>query len=152
MLNKATIIGNLGRDPEVRYSTNGSAVANLAVATSESWTDKQTGEKKEQTEWHRVSVFGKLAEIAGQYLQKGSKVYIEGQIKTSKYQDKDGKDVYSTSINVSGFGGVLKMLDGKGENAVTPKAATQDPIEPVPAGDAFNDDIPFAPVHSSLMV
>lgn len=150
MLNKATLIGNLGREPEVKYSSTGTAIANLAVATSESWKDKQTGEKKEQTEWHRVSVFGKLAEIAGQYLHKGSKVYIEGQIKTSKYQDKDGKDVYSTSINVTGFGGVLKMLDSKGEGQApnqefTPKV--HDPIAPVAvadeAGDPFGDTIPF---------
>ena len=154
MLNKATIIGNLGRDPEVKYASNGNAITNLAVATSESWTDKQTGEKKESTEWHRVSVFGKLAEIAGQYLHKGSKVYIEGQIKTSKYQDKDGKDVYSTSINVSGFGGVLKMLDGKSEGQAPNKApsVSQDPIAPVAVDGGFEDDIPFAPVHSSLMV
>jgi len=146
MVNKATLLGNLGREPEVKYATNGNAIANLAVATSESWTDKQTGEKKEQTEWHRVSIFGKLAEIAGQYLHKGSKVYIEGQIKTSKYQDKDGKDVYSTSINVSGFGGVLKMLDSKGEGQpkqeFVPQA--QDPITPVDASDdVFGDEIPF---------
>lgn len=151
MLNRATLIGNLGREPEVKYSSTGTAIANLAVATSESWKDKQTGEKKEQTEWHRVSVFGKLAEIAGQYLHKGSKVYIEGQIKTSKYQDKDGKDVYSTSINVTGFGGVLKMLDSKGEGQAPdnkPYVPTvRDPITPVAvadeAGDPFGDTIPF---------
>jgi len=150
MLNKATLIGNLGREPEVKYSSTGAAIANLAVATSESWKDKNTGEKKEQTEWHRVSVFGKLAEIAGQYLHKGSKVYIEGQIKTSKYQNKEGVDVYTTSINVSGFGGVLKMLDSKGEGGAPRQEyvpTVREPIEPVPvanvAGDPFNDDIPF---------
>ena len=147
MINKVTLLGNLGRDPEVKYASNGNAIANLAVATSESWTDKTTGEKKEQTEWHRVALFGKLAEIAGQYLHKGSKVYIEGQIKTSKYQDKDGKDVYSTSINVSGFSGVLKMLDSKAEGqATTPQAEfkpqVHDPIAPV-ATDGFEDEIPF---------
>lgn len=147
MINKVTLLGNLGRDPEVKYASNGNAIANLAVATSESWTDKTTGEKKEQTEWHRVALFGKLAEIAGQYLHKGSKVYIEGQIKTSKYQDKDGKDVYSTSINVSGFSGVLKMLDSKAEGqATTPQAEfkpqVHDPIAPV-ATDGFDDEIPF---------
>jgi len=147
MLNKVTLIGNLGRDPEVKYASNGNAIANLAVATSESWKDKQTGEKKEMTEWHRVSVFGKLAEVAGQYLKKGSKIYVEGQLKTTKYQDKDGKDTYSTAINVSGFGGVLKMLDSRGENQsssqeFTPKV--HDPITPVAASDdVFGDEIPF---------
>jgi len=146
MLNKVTLIGNLGREPEVKYATNGNAIANLAVATSETWKDKTTGEKKEQTEWHRVSVFGKLAEVAGKYLHKGSKVYVEGQIKTTKYQDKDGKDVYSTSINVSGFGGVLKMLDSKGEGQPKQEFVpqTHDPITPVGADSAFEDDsIPF---------
>jgi len=156
MLNRATLIGNLGREPEVKYSSTGTAIANLAVATSESWKDKQTGEKKEQTEWHRVAVFGKLAEIAGQYLHKGSKVYIEGQIKTTKYQNKEGVDVYSTSINVTGFGGVLKMLDSKGEGQPKQEFVpqTHDPITPVEpvAGDPFADEIPFAPVHSALMV
>ena len=148
MINKVTLLGNLGRDPEVKYASNGNAISNLAVATSESWTDKTTGEKKEQTEWHRVALFGKLAEIAGQYLHKGSKVYIEGQIKTSKYQDKDGKDVYSTSINVSGFSGVLKMLDGKTDgnpkstNSHSQTPVAHDPITPV-ANDGFEDDIPF---------
>ncbi len=149
MINRVTLLGNLGREPEVKYASNGNAIANLAVATSESWKDKQTGEKKEQTEWHRVSVFGKLAEIAGQYLHKGSKVYIEGQIKTTKYQDKDGKDVYSTSINVSGFGGILKMLDSKGEGQAPSQApqppVVHDPITPVAQEGGFTDDeIPFA--------
>jgi single-strand DNA-binding protein len=146
MLNKVTLIGNLGRDPEIKYASNGNAIANLAVATSESWKDKTTGERKENTEWHRVSLFGKLAELASQYLTKGSKIYIEGQLKTSKYQNKDGVDVYSTAINVSGFSGVLKMLDSKGEGQpkqeFTPKV--HDPITPVAASDdVFGDEIPF---------
>ena len=146
MLNKVTLIGNLGRDPEIKYAANGNAIANLALATSESWKDKTTGEKQEKTEWHRVSLFGKLAELASQYLHKGSKIYVEGQIKTTKYQDKDGKDTYSTSIVVSGFSGVLKMLDGKSEGGAPQQAfvpKVQDPITPVKADDEFGDSIPF---------
>ena len=110
-VNKAIILGNLGQDPEVKFMPSGEAVANLSIATSESWKDKQTGEPKEKTEWHRVVVFGKLAEIAGEYLKKGSKIYIEGQIKTRKWQ-KEGQDQYITEIVVQGFNGVLQMLDG----------------------------------------
>lgn len=146
MINKAILLGNLGNKPELKYSSNGSAICSLSVATSESWKDKNTGESKTTTEWHKVSVFGKLAEIAGQYLDKGSKVYIEGKIQTRKWQDKEGKDRYTTEIVVSGFGGVLKMLDNKGENGVAPQttpSTPKDPIEPVPASDEFGDEIPF---------
>ena len=111
-VNKAIVLGNLGQDPEVRFMPSGEAVANLSIATSESWKDKQTGEPKEKTEWHKVSVFGKLAEIAGEYLKKGSKVYIEGQLQTRKWQNQQGQDQYTTEIVVQGFGGVLQMLDG----------------------------------------
>jgi single-strand DNA-binding protein len=117
-LNKAMIIGNLGQDPEVRYMNNGNAVATISVATSEKWKDKQTGEQKEKTEWHRILFFGKLGEVAGEYLRKGSKVYIEGKIQTRKWQDKDGSDRYSTEI----IANELKMLspknndDGRKEN------------------------------------
>lgn len=97
-VNKVIIVGNLGRDPETRYSSSGDAIANIAVATTESWKDKQTGEKKELTEWHRISFFGKLAEIAGQYLKKGSQVYLEGRLRTRKYTDKDGVERYTTEI------------------------------------------------------
>ena len=98
-VNKAIIVGNLGRDPEVRYTANGSAVANVTVATSESWKDKQSGERQERTEWHRVVFFGRLAEIAEEYLKKGSQVYIEGSIRTQKWQDKEsGQDRYTTEI------------------------------------------------------
>jgi len=110
-INKVILIGNLGAKPEVKYASNGNAIANLSIATSESWTDKNTGEKQEKTEWHRVSLFGKLAEIAGQYLDKGSKVYVEGKLQTRKWQDKEGKDRYTTEVVVSGFNGVLQMLD-----------------------------------------
>ena len=97
-VNKAIIVGNLGRDPETRYLPDGGAVTNISIATTDSWKDKSTGEKKEQTEWHKVAFFGKLAEIAGEYLKKGSQVYIEGRIRTRKWQDKDGQDRYTTEI------------------------------------------------------
>ena len=112
-INKVIIVGNLGSDPEVRYMPNGSAVAGFSVATSESWKDKATGETKDSTEWHRVVLFGKLAEVAGQYLSKGSQVYIEGQLKTKKWQDKQGNDRYTTEVVVQGYNGVLQMLGGK---------------------------------------
>jgi len=100
-VNKAIILGRLGQDPEIRYTKDNKAVATLSVATSESWKDKQTGEKKEQTEWHRVVLFGKLAEVAGEYLRKGSQVYIEGQLKTRKWTDQQGVERYSTEINIA---------------------------------------------------
>ena len=112
-VNKVIILGRLGKDPEVRFLPNGGAVANLAVATSEKWKDKQTGEAKEKTEWHRVVIFGKLAEIAGEYLKKGSNAYIEGQLQTRKWQNQQGQDQYATEIVVQGFTGVMQMLDGK---------------------------------------
>ena len=114
-INKVIIVGNLGSDPEVRYMQNGAAVAGFSVATSESWKDKSTGEAKESTEWHRVVLFGKLAEVAGQYLSKGSQVYIEGQLKTKKWQDQQGQDRYTTEVVVQGFNGVMQMLGGKSQ-------------------------------------
>ena len=114
-VNKVIIVGNLGGDPEVRYMPSGDAVANLTVATSESWKDKATGEQKEKTEWHRVAIFGKLAEIAGEYLRKGSQVYLEGQLQTRKWQDQQGNDRYSTEIVLQGFNGVMQMLGGKSD-------------------------------------
>lgn len=110
-INKVILIGNLGADPEVRYMPQGGAVANMTIATSESWTDKNTNEKKEQTEWHRVVIYQRLAEIAGEYLRKGSKVYIEGKLKTRKWTDKDGVERYTTEIVAN----ELQMLDGRGE-------------------------------------
>jgi single-strand DNA-binding protein len=110
-INKVILIGNLGTDPEVRYMPTGGAVANLTIATSESWTDKQTNEKKEQTEWHRVVIYQRLAEIAGEYLRKGSKVYIEGRLRTRKWQDQQGVERYTTEI----IANELQMLDGRGE-------------------------------------
>lgn len=111
-INKVILIGNLGQDPEVRYMPNGGAVANITLATSESWRDKQTGETKERTEWHRVVIFGKLAEVAAEYLKKGSQVYIEGSLQTRKWQDQSGQDRYTTEVVVN-IGGVMQMLGGR---------------------------------------
>ncbi len=112
-VNKVFILGNVGKDPETRFLPNGGAVTNLTIATSESWKDKQTGEQKEKTEWHRVVIFGKLAEIAGEYVKKGSKLYIEGALQTRKWTNQQGQDQYTTEIVLQGFSGVMQMLDGK---------------------------------------
>src|ERR1700754_70298 len=109
-INKVIIVGNLGADPETRYTGSGTAITSLRIATSEAWTDKQSGEKQERTEWHRVKLFGKLAEIAGEYLKKGRQVYIEGSLRTDKYTDKDGVERYSTDIIANG----MQMLGGQG--------------------------------------
>ena len=114
-LNKATLIGNLGRDPEVRYMPSGDAVVNMAIATTDKWKDKNTGEPKEATEWHRVNFFGKLAEVCGQYLKKGSQVYVEGKIVTRKYTDKDGVEKFSTEVVLQNYRGELTMLGGRGD-------------------------------------
>jgi single-strand DNA-binding protein len=111
-VNKVILVGNLGQDPEVRFMPNGGAVANFTLATSESWRDKQTGENKENTEWHRVVQFGKLAEVAGEYLRKGSQVYIEGQLRTRKWQDQSGQEKYTTEVVVN-VGGTMQMLGGR---------------------------------------
>ncbi len=158
-VNKVIILGNLGRAPEMRYMPSGDAVANLAIATSESWKDKQTGEQKEKTEWHRVVIFGKLAEIADKYLSKGSKIYIEGQLQTRKWQNQQGQDQYSTEIIVSGFNGVMQMLDSKPAANQQPAQQPQQNNQPAaqqvnqqqrPAQNQhqgaavdFDDDIPF---------
>lgn len=136
-VNKAIIVGNLGRDPEIRNTKDGKAIANLTVATSENWKDRNTGEKREKTEWHRVVIFSEgLAKVAERYLRKGSKVYLEGQIQTRKWTDKDGQDRYSTEIVLQGFSATLVMLDGKSDGG---EPAKQDP------GSAYDldDDIPF---------
>ncbi|WP_026957824.1 single-stranded DNA-binding protein [Aliagarivorans taiwanensis] len=112
-INKVILVGNLGQDPEVRFMPNGGAVANITIATSESWRDKQSGEQKERTEWHRVVLFGKLAEVAGEYLKKGSQVYIEGQLQTRKWQDQSGQDRYTTEVVVQGYNGTMQMLGGR---------------------------------------
>ncbi len=117
-VNKVILIGNLGADPEVRHTQDGRPIVNLRVATSESWRDKSSGERKERTEWHRVVIFSEgLAKIAEQYLKKGSKVYLEGQLQTRKWQDKDGNDRYSTEVVLQGFNSTLTMLDGRNDNA-----------------------------------
>jgi len=113
-VNKVILVGNLGRDPEIRRMNNGDPVANLSVATSENWNDRQTGERRERTEWHRVVMFGKLAEVAEKYLRKGSKVYVEGQLQTRKWQDQSGQDKYSTEVVLRGFNGTMVMLDSRG--------------------------------------
>ncbi|MEH6625084.1 MAG: single-stranded DNA-binding protein [Motiliproteus sp.] len=114
-VNKVILIGNLGQDPEVRYMPNGNAVTNVTIATSESWKDRDSGQQQERTEWHRVVFFGKLAEIAGQYLRKGSKVYVEGALRTRKWQDQGGQDRYTTEIVVD-MNGQMQMLDGRAES------------------------------------
>lgn len=134
-VNKATLIGNLGKDPEIRYAASGDAIANFSLATTENWKDKASGEKKEATEWHRCVAYGKLAEIIGQYVKKGSSLYVEGSIHTRKWTDKDGQDRYSTEIKVS----EMKMLGGKQESQ--PQQAPQ--AKKVSHGDELESDIPF---------
>ncbi|WP_375057100.1 single-stranded DNA-binding protein [Zobellella sp. DQSA1] len=123
-INKVILIGHLGQDPEVRYMPNGNAVANITLATSETWRDKQTGEQKERTEWHRVVFFGKLAEIAGEYLRKGSQVYVEGRLQTRKWQDQGGQDRYTTEVVVD-MGGVMQMLGGRPQGGGAPQGGGQ---------------------------
>ena len=154
-INKVILIGHLGQNPEIRYLPNGNAVANITLATSETWRDKQSGEQKEKVEWHRVVFFGKLAEIVGEYLRKGSQVYIEGKLQTRKWQDQSGQDRYTTEIVVD-IGGSMQMLGGKPQNQGQPATAqgnqqqnaqqqsappnyNEPPIE-------YDDDIPFAPI------
>lgn len=133
-VNKVIILGNLGKDPEVRFMPNGGGVANLTIATSESWKDKQTGEQKEKTEWHRVVMFGKLAEIAGEYLKKGSKVYIEGALQTRKWQNAQGQDQYTTEIVVQGFNGTMQMLDSRGGSSAQAGGGFQQQSAPQQGG------------------
>ena len=140
-INKVILIGNLGQDPEVKYLPSGGAVCNLALATTDAWTDKATGERQERTEWHRVVLFKRLAEIAGEYLHKGSKVYLEGRLQTRKWQDRDGQERHTTEI----VGNDLQMLDARGGDA--PSASAPQRAQPAAAGAAanadFDDDIPF---------
>ena len=152
-VNKVIIVGNLGRDPETRYMPSGDAMTNIAVATTDKWKDKATGEQKEATEWHRVAFFGKLAEIAGQYLKKGSQVYIEGKLRTRKWTDKDGIEKYSTEIiadtmqmlgSRQGGGGGAAMMDDSGYGASAPRApASVGAAAPAKRAPDFDDDIPF---------
>ena len=137
-INKVILVGHLGADPETRYMPSGSAVTNLRVATSDSWKDKQTGEQQDRTEWHRVAMFGRLAEIAAEYLRKGSQVYLEGSLRTRKWQDKDGHDRYSTEIVAN----EMQMLGGRAEASAPARSAPEAGAESAPP-DAFDDDIPF---------
>ncbi len=147
-VNKVILLGNLGNDPEVRYTASGAAVANVSLATTDSWRDKESGDQQERTEWHRVVFFGRLAEIVGEYLNKGSQIYVEGRLQTRKWQDKDGNDKYSTEIVASemqmlgggrgGSGGGGGSNQSRSSNQPDESAARQ------PAGaDDFDDDIPF---------
>jgi single-strand DNA-binding protein len=149
-INKVILVGNLGKDPETRYMPSGKAVTNFSIATSESWKDKQTGEQKEQTEWHNIVMYDRLAEIAAEYLRKGSQVYVEGRLRTRKWQDKEGRDRYTTEI----IANEMQMLGSRGgagggmgtESRAEPRpAATTERTgaAPAPARDEFDDDIPF---------
>lgn len=162
-VNKCILIGRLGQDPEIRYMPSGGAVANLTLATSESWRDKQTGEMKEKTEWHRACIFGKLAEIAGEYLRKGSQVYIEGSLQTRKWTDQNGQDRYTTEVVVN-VGGTMQMLGGNGGNQAgsqktqqnqgwgqpqqpqAPKQASSNQTPQSEPPQDWDDPIPFAPI------
>jgi single-strand DNA-binding protein len=144
-VNKVIVVGNLGKDPETRFLPDGKAVCNFSVATTDTWKDKATGEKKEATEWHRISTFGRLAEICGEYLKKGSQVYIEGKLRTRKWQDKEGQDRYTTEI----IADAMQMLGsrsgmGAGEPR-EPSAAGESKASKKPAGQFqdMDDDIPF---------
>ena len=143
-VNKVTLIGNLGNDPELRSTQSGSAVANITLATSESWRDKVTQETKERVEWHRVIFFGRLAEVVNEYLRKGSQVYVEGRIQTRKWQDKDGNDRYTTEIVAN----EMQMLGSRGTNSESPtnqqSASTSQPAsQSAIVNEPFDDDIPF---------
>ena len=159
-VNKVILIGNLGRDPEVRYAPSGSAIANVTIATSRSWKDKNSGERQEETEWHRVVFYDRLAEIAGEYLKKGRSVYVEGRLKTRKWQDKEGKDQYTTEIIAEqmqmlggreGMGGGAADDRGGDDYAERPQraapaarpAASKPASKPATGFDAMDDDIPF---------
>jgi len=146
-LNKVMIIGNLGNEPESRYLPSGSAVTNISIATSDSWRDKSTGEKQERTEWHRVTFYGKLAEIAAQYLHKGSQVYVEGRLQTRKWQDKGGQDRYTTEIIANEMQMLGRRGEGTGNFEPSPEAPARQSSSPAPASagpvDDFDDDVPF---------
>jgi len=147
-VNKVILVGNLGRDPEARSLNDGSQVVNLSVATSESWKDKATGERRERTEWHRVVIFNEnLGKIAQNYLKKGSKVYIEGQLQTRKWTDQDGKDKYSTEVVLQRYRGELTMLDSRPEGGGSFSDDSAAPVEDKSAGSSgggdFDDEIPF---------
>lgn len=128
-VNKVILVGNVGQDPEVRYLPNGGAVANVSIATSEIWTDKNSGQRQEKTEWHRVVFFGKLADVVSQYVKKGSKLYAEGKLQTRKWQDQSGQDRYTTEIVVDDFNGVMQMLDSRNDGGQQPQQSYQQPAQ-----------------------
>ena len=146
-LNKVMLIGNLGNDPEVKYTAGGSAVANVSIATAESWRDKESGQQQERTEWHRIVFFGRLAEIVGEYLKKGSQIYVEGRLQTRKWHDRDGKDRYTTEIVAN----EMQMLGSRGSGGTADfdqRPAASEPAGPssqpaASADNSFDDDIPF---------
>lgn len=155
-INKVILIGNLGRDPEVRYTANGGAIANITLATSETWKDKTTGEQQDRTEWHRVVFFGRLGEIAGEYLKKGSKIYVEGRLQTRKWQGQDGQDHYTTEIIANDMqmldratGGSVpynddnEMSRGPGPTSGPSSPSARSSSPPPSVDDDFEDDIPF---------
>lgn len=138
-VNRVTLVGNLGGDPETRYTNSGSAVTNFTLATSETWKDKDTGQPREDTEWHRVVMFGRLAEISGEYLKKGSKVYIEGSLKTRKWEDREGIERYTTEIRAT----EMQMLDSRASAEREQREAAIQPPAPAGGGSDFEDEIPF---------
>jgi single-strand DNA-binding protein len=144
-VNKCIIVGNLGKDPEIRNTSSGEKIANFNVATSESWKDKSSGERKEKTEWHRVCIFNdKLAEVAEKYLKKGSKVYVEGQLQTRKWTDKDGQEKFVTEIVLSRFKGELTILDGAAKSDAPASAPSAKPASAAPNyAEDLDDDLPF---------
>ncbi len=170
-VNKVILIGNVGGDPETRYLPNGNAVTNLTLATSESWKDKQTGQTQERTEWHRVVFFGKLAEIAGEYVRKGSQIYVEGSLRTRKWQDQSGQDRYTTEIVVD-INGQMQLLGSRNSQGGDAQPRAQQPApqsnrprqdqgqgsahraapapQPEPDYDSFDDDIPFMRINDRL--
>jgi len=136
-INKVIIVGNLGNDPETKFTASGAAITRISVATSEGWKDKVSGEQQERTEWHRIVFFNRLAEIAGEYLKKGAKVYVEGKLRTTKWQDKDGNDKYTTEV----MGSEMQMLDGRGEGDSSSKPSYQSNLPPK-VTQVTNDDLP----------
>lgn len=149
-VNKVILVGNCGNDPEIRYMPNGNAVANISLATSESWKDKQTGQQQERTEWHRVVFFGRLAEIVAEYVRKGSQIYVEGSLRTRKWQGQDGSDRYTTEVVVD-MKGTMQLLGSPGSERPASQQSARQPAprptthhqQPSPDYDSFDDDIPF---------
>jgi single-strand DNA-binding protein len=143
-INKVILVGNLGRDPEIRQTQDGREIAHLSIATSDTWRDKNTGERKEKTEWHRVVIFSDgLINVVKNYLHKGSKVYVEGSLQTRKWTDQSGQEKYTTEVVLQGFGGTLTMLDSKGGGGYESQPARKPAMAGGPAAPDLDDDIPF---------